>query len=89
MATQTVCVGEETRQELLDLAEQTGKTIEALVGEAVKELRRKVFLEGLNADFAALKANPEAWQEEVEERKLSENTLMDGLEAEEPWPADN
>ncbi|HEU0168374.1 MAG TPA: hypothetical protein VFS62_11405 [Chloroflexota bacterium] len=44
--------------------------------------RRQFFLEQLNEQFARLRADPAAWQEELAERKLWEGTLMDGLEDE-------
>lgn len=40
------------------------------------------------ADSAALKADPEAWAEELAERKLWEATLMDGLDPDERWTED-
>jgi hypothetical protein len=39
----------------------------------------------VNASFARLRRDPAAWAEELEERRLFENTLMDGLEDEPPW----
>jgi len=42
----------------------------------------------LDAAFKALKADPVAWAEELEERRLSENTLMDGLDPNEIWTED-
>ena len=46
----------------------------------VEYYRRQSFLEALNEDFAALRAQPEGWEGEMEERKFWEQTLMDGLE---------
>jgi hypothetical protein len=40
------------------------------------------FVKGLAADFAALRADPEAWAEELAERALWDNTNADGLEDE-------
>lgn len=56
--------------------------MQAVLDSAVEAYRRRVFLEGLNEDFAALRADRDAWQEEEEERKLWEVTLSDGLEPE-------
>ena len=41
-----------------------------------------------NAAYARLRRDPVAWAEELEERRLSENTLMDGLE-DDPWPQED
>jgi len=40
------------------------------------------FLAQLAADFAALRNRPQDWAEELEERRLWESTLADGLDAE-------
>ena len=42
--------------------------------------RRSNFLAGLNADFAASRANAELWQDELAERRMWDTTLSDGLE---------
>ena len=38
------------------------------------------FLDAANAAYAALKNDPVAWQEELEERALWDRTLGDGIE---------
>lgn len=50
-----------------------------VVARAVEELWREQLLEEINASFARLREDPEAWAQELEERRLSENTLMDDL----------
>ena len=75
-------------QILKELAEQTGQTMMEVLDMALDAYRRKVFFEGLNADYAALRADPEAWAEELAERKLWEATLMDGLDPDERWTED-
>ena len=55
---------------------------------ALDDYRRKVFFEGLAADYAALKADPKAWAEELAERQLWDATLLDGLDPEERWTED-
>ena len=88
MATLTVQIAENTQRSLEALSEQTGKTVPEILANAVEEYRRKLFLEGVDRDFAVLKANPEAWAEELEERRLFESTLMDGLDPHERWTDD-
>jgi hypothetical protein len=47
---------------------------------------RKAFLDGLAADFAALRADPVAWREFQAEVRLLDLTSGDGLEDEVgPW----
>jgi hypothetical protein len=67
------------------LAEQTGKTMLEIPDRALDDPRCKVFFEGLAADYAALKANPEARAEELAVRRLWEATLQDGLDPSERW----
>ena len=81
--TTTLRVDVQTRSELQELSEMTGESMRELAGQAVKALRRRLFLEQVNRDFERLRADPEAWAEELEERRLFENTLMDGLEDDE------
>lgn len=88
MTTLRVDVSDSTSQVLQGLVKQTGKSIPEILDKAIEEYRRKIFFEGVASDYAALKADPEAWAQEVEERQLFENTLMDGLDPNEKW-ADN
>jgi hypothetical protein len=44
-----------------------------------------VFFEQLNAAYAALRADPQAWAEVEEERRSMEGCLMDGLDPKESW----
>jgi hypothetical protein len=56
-----------------------GKAVTALVDEAVETLRRRRFLEQVNAAYAALRANPAAWESIHGERREWDATLPDGL----------
>lgn len=88
MATLTVQIADNTQRSLEALSEQTGKSVPEILDRAIEDYRRKLFFEGVDRDFAALKANPQAWAEELEERRLFENTSMDGLDADERWTED-
>lgn len=80
MRATTVRVRPETRAVLEELAQSSGASVSEVVDRAVDDLRRRQFLEGLAEDFARLRANPEGWQAELEERNEWECTLADGLE---------
>ena len=80
MRSSTVRVKEETRAVLKELAQHSGQTIPEVVERAVDDLRRRRFLEGLAEDFERLRADPVAWEEELEERKAWDCTLQDGLD---------
>ena len=51
-----------------------------VLDKAIEIYRRQRFLAGLNADFAALRKNKAAWEEERAERSTWDATLTDGLE---------
>jgi predicted transcriptional regulator len=82
MASETVRIDPDTHAKLKDLADMTGEPMTALLGKAVEAYRRQKFLEGANADYAALRDDPDAWAEELAERALWDCTLSDGLDAE-------
>lgn len=79
MATLTVRIGKETHQALRELAAQAGESMPTILDKAIAEYRRKRFLEGLNEDYAALRADPQDWQEEVAAHALWDTALTDGL----------
>jgi hypothetical protein len=60
-------------------------TVESLLvmnrqhGSMMDADRRQRFFEELNAAFATLQADPEAWAEELAERAMWDATLADGL----------
>jgi len=80
MTETTVQLSDNTHRILQALSGETGKKISEILEEAVEEYRRIIFFEGLDRDFTALKADPDAWSEELQERKLFESTLMDGID---------
>jgi hypothetical protein len=53
--------------------------MQAVITQAVENLRRQRMLEEANAAFAALRQDPAAWEQEREERELWDETLGDGL----------
>ena len=88
MSTPTVRISDTSHQVLKDLAEQTGQTMLEVLDKALDAYRRKLFFEQLNAGYAELRADPEAWAEHLAERKLWDATLMDGLDPDERWTED-
>jgi hypothetical protein len=80
MSATTVRVDKEIREKLRELAAQNRCSMRAVLEQAVEAYRRQVFLEKTNEAFAALRANPQAWEEELEERQEWEATLMDGID---------
>lgn len=85
-ATRTVRIRPETHEKLQKLARDSKRSLPEVLDEAISEYERRIFLEGLSADYARLRADPVAWQEELDERALWDCTLMDGLRDEPPYP---
>jgi len=72
-------VKKSTHKTLKALAQQIGVPMQEVLTRAVEDYHRKCFLEGLAADFAALRSDPEAWENELLERAAWDVTLADGL----------
>jgi len=81
MAT-TVRVDEKTHSALRELASSSGESMSAVMQKAIDSYRRRRFLEEANRAFAALRADEDAWNEELKERELWEATLADGIDPE-------
>jgi hypothetical protein len=79
MATQ-LRVNESTHAAIRNLAQESGESMQSIVEKAIERYKREMFLESLNQDFKRLRENEEAWNKELEERRLWENTLTDGVE---------
>jgi predicted transcriptional regulator len=76
----TVTIGNTFYKILAELSASSGKSIQAVLEQAIEQYRRQQFLEAANQAYIALRNNPEAWQEELEERLAWDVTLEDGLE---------
>ena len=57
--------------------------MQVVLEEALEDYRRKELINETNKAYALLRKDKKAWKEELEERKLWECTLMDGLEDDE------
>ena len=56
--------------------------MQTVLDEAMEHYQREKFMDEVNAAYARLKGDPQAWREEQEERQAWETTLDDGLEEE-------
>ena len=83
MSSRTVRIDDASHAVLRQLAEQLGESMQEILSEAIEFYRRQQFLEEANRAYAALRSNPVAWKEELEERAAWDNTLMDDLENDE------
>jgi hypothetical protein len=80
MATTTVRLRFESHKALKEISELTGESLQEALDRAIEDLRRKVYLEGLSADYAALRADPKAWEAHQQETSVWDVTNADGLE---------
>ncbi len=82
MSSVNVRISAASYQILKSLSKGNGQSMQSVIDQAIEEMRRRKLLEEANAAFSALKTDEIAWQEEVEEREMWENTLLDGVEKE-------
>ena len=80
----TIRISDTAHGVLRALAQEEGKPMLALLDEAVEALRRQRFLEQVNVAYAALRADPQAWETLETERREWDATLADGLAVAEP-----
>lgn len=80
MASDTVRIKRETHFKLRELAAKAGASMPETLEKAIDAYYRQQFLENVNRAYAALRADPKAWAEELAERRALEGTLSDGLE---------
>jgi predicted transcriptional regulator len=88
MPTTTVRVDEQTHLKLRELSCEMNVPMQDVLANAVEAFRRQHFLEMANIEYAALRADPKAWAEELEERRLWDASLLDDLE-DDPYPVGN
>ena len=73
-------ISNSTHQILRHLSSEIGESMQTIVENAIEQYRRRLFLEGMSQDFKALREDSDAWQEELAERAVWDNTLLDGVE---------
>jgi hypothetical protein len=75
----TVDLSESAHQVLRTLSEQSGEPISAVLDKAIQQYRRQRFLDESNAAFQRLRDEPASWQEVLDERRVWDGALADGL----------
>jgi len=56
--------------------------MQRVLEKALERYRRERKMRIFNEGYAKLQQDPKAWQDELRERELWDNTLLDGLEPE-------
>ena len=80
MASATVKIDAESYAKLKATAEETGQPMIEVLAKAIDAYSRRSFLEGLNADFATLRADPKRWNAELAERSAWDAVLAEDVE---------
>lgn len=68
MQRKTIRISESSHRIIREISHRDNKPMQAVLEQVIEAYRRQSFLEGLNADFAALKENDAEWQAEKQER---------------------
>ena len=85
MATSTVRISEQSVEILRVLSKKDKTSMQSVLDKALDAYQRKLFFEEMNAAYAALRADPVAWAEELTEREEWDTVLMDGIDADDIW----
>ena len=80
MAETSIPITESTLVRLQEWLCWAGVSLHEALDQAVKDQHDRKFWDAVNAGYAVLRADPEAWAEVEAERKLWDATLMDGLD---------
>lgn len=76
----TIRLQPQTHKALKETASLTGESMQEALDNAIQERRRRLYLEGLSADYAALRKDPKASADLDKENKIWDRTSSDGLE---------
>lgn len=74
----TIRISRDTHEMLKDLARQQDRSLHDVIETALQAYRQRVMMQEMNEDFTTLKKNKKAWESELKERRLWDNTLSDG-----------
>ena len=78
----TIRIKREHRDILKEIAENSETSMQEVLERAIEEYRKVQFFQQLNQAYERLQSDEEAWQEELDERALWNNTLQDDLQEE-------
>jgi hypothetical protein len=81
MTEMSVTLSESAWRRIRELAEWSGVSVAEALEKAIQEQHDRQFWVAVNAGYAALRADPQAWAEEEAERRAWEATLLDGLDS--------
>ena len=88
MASAMVRISDHTREALREIAYAEEASMQSVLEKAVEQYRRRRLFEQLDASYAKLQEDPEAWQSLQDERRVWDATLGDGLDQGDSWGED-
>jgi hypothetical protein len=80
MGTTTIRIRPQSHHALKEIAAITGQSLQDVLDQAIEESRRRLYLEGANADYALLQGDAKAMAELNTEIAAWDVTNLDGLE---------
>lgn len=80
MQATTIRIRSSSHQALKEIAVLTGQSLQQALDQAIEDRRRKLYLEGANADYAALSADPKAMARFKKDLAAWDSTNLDGLD---------
>lgn len=75
-----VRVDKDTRERIKKIARLEGRNMNEIIRMAIDKYEQDRVLDEFNEAYARVKNNPDEWADMEKERKVWDNTLMDGLE---------
>jgi predicted transcriptional regulator len=78
--TTTVRISEDTRDKLRALSERSGESMQDVLDQAVEQYRRSRFFAEVDLAYAALRADPAVWADELAERETLDGAVADDLD---------
>lgn len=75
-----VSISEKTHKVISQISETEGLALSEVLEEAVESYRRQKFLAETNQAFQKLREDRNVWRDEIAEREIWEQTLVDGIE---------
>lgn len=80
MSATTIRIRPASHKALKEIAQMTGQSMQDVLDQAIEERRRRLYLEGANADYAALAKDPKTLAAFKKEIAAWDATNVDGLE---------
>lgn len=81
MAT-TIRISPSSHEILKEESRSSGRSMQAVLDEAIEQFRRRRFISEVNASFAQVREDEKAWGEVLEEREAWDSANTDGLDDE-------